>query len=168
MRARRALTSLPCDNDGTSFDAFRSRHDPRPGGAVAAGRVTVFDGLAEADFDRSDLHIARRYLGPEVAAETMATPSDRLARLLADIVVSRAGLVRRARWLTPAKLADVVARPSALEIAFADMKMRARRMPGNRGHLTNAWKEPPTPRTTRCSWPRMRRSPWCRAPARSG
>ncbi|MEQ9690744.1 MAG: propanediol/glycerol family dehydratase large subunit, partial [Bauldia litoralis] len=47
-----------------------------------------------------------------------------------------------AHGLTPAKLAEVVAELNALEIAFAYSKMRARRTPGNQGHVTNAKDDP--------------------------
>ena len=44
--------------------------------------------------------------------------------------------------MTPAKLADVVSRLNALEIAFAYSKMRARKTPGNQAHVTNAKDDP--------------------------
>ncbi len=44
--------------------------------------------------------------------------------------------------MTPAKLADVVAHLSSLEIAFAYSKMRARQTPGNQAHVTNAKDDP--------------------------
>jgi propanediol dehydratase large subunit len=56
--------------------------------------------------------------------------------------VPRETLTRLARGLTPAKLADVVSRLNALEIAFAYSKMRARKTPGNQGHVTNAKDDP--------------------------
>jgi len=68
--------------------------------------------------------------------------SGQLARMLVDMNVPRATLVRLARGCTPAKLADVVSRLNALEIAFAYAKMRARKTPGNQGHVTNAKDDP--------------------------
>jgi propanediol dehydratase large subunit len=56
--------------------------------------------------------------------------------------VPRTEIVRIAHGLTPAKLADVVSRLNALEIAFAYSKMRARNTPGNQGHVTNAKDDP--------------------------
>ncbi len=44
--------------------------------------------------------------------------------------------------MTPAKLAEVVAHLSSLEIAFAYSKMRARQTPGNQAHVTNAKDDP--------------------------
>jgi propanediol dehydratase large subunit len=100
------------------------------------------DGVLEHEFDMIDAFIARHHIDPEIAEEAMAIPSDQLARMLVDMNVPRAELVRLARGLTPAKLADVVSRLSALEIAFAYSKMRARRTPGNQGHVTNAKDDP--------------------------
>ena len=65
-----------------------------------------------------------------------------LARMLVDMNVPHAELVRLARGCTPAKLADVVGRLNALEIAFAYSKMRARKTPGNQAHVTNAKDDP--------------------------
>ena len=50
--------------------------------------------------------------------------------------------MRLAHGLTPARLAEVVGHLSALEIAFAYSKMRARRTPGNQAHVTNAKDDP--------------------------
>ena len=62
--------------------------------------------------------------------------------MLVDMTVPRTDLVRLAHGLTPARLAEVVGHLSALEIAFAYSKMRARRTPGNQGHVTNAKDDP--------------------------
>ncbi|MCB6179322.1 propanediol/glycerol family dehydratase large subunit [Rhodobacter sp. Har01] len=130
------------EDPAKGFQAMASPADPAPGLAVAEGRVTVMDGVAEADFDLIDRFIARYHLDPAVAAEAMAIPSLDLARMLVDLNVPRADLVRLARGLTPARLAEVVGHLSALEIAFAYGKMRARRSPGNQAHVTNAKDDP--------------------------
>ena len=65
-----------------------------------------------------------------------------VARMLVDINVPREELERLARGMTPAKLADVVGKLSALEIAFAYSKMRQRKAPGNQAHVTNAKDDP--------------------------
>ena len=69
-------------------------------------------------------------------------PSSEVARMLVDMNVPRSELVRLARGMTPAKLAEVVAQLSSLEIAFAYSKMRARKTPGNQAHVTNAKDDP--------------------------
>lgn len=130
------------EDPAKGFKAMASPADPAPGVAVAEGRVTVMDGVAEQDFDLIDRFIARYHLDPEVAPEAMAIPSLDLARMLVDLNVPRDRLVRLARGLTPARLAEVVGHLSALEIAFAYGKMRARRTPGNQAHVTNAKDDP--------------------------
>jgi propanediol dehydratase large subunit len=124
------------------FAAFSSPADPKPGVVIKGGRVTGLDGVAEHDFDMIDRFIATYHLDPEVAPEAMAMPSDEVARMLVDMHVPREKLTRLAHGMTPAKLADVVSRLNALEIAFAYSKMRARRTPGNQGHVTNAKDDP--------------------------
>ncbi len=100
------------------------------------------DGTAARDFDMIDTFIARYHIDPEIAPEAMAMPSLEIARMLVDMSVPRTELVRLAHGMTPAKLAEVVAHLSALEIAFAYGKMRARKTPGNQAHVTNAKDDP--------------------------
>ena len=97
---------------------------------------------AAADFDMIDIFIARYHLDPAVVPEAMALPSSEIARMLVDMNVPRAELVRLAHGMTPAKLAEVVAELNAMEIAFAYSKMRARKTPGNQAHVTNAKDDP--------------------------
>lgn len=100
------------------------------------------DGVLAHDFDMIDAFIADHHLDADIAPEAMAMSSDRLAQMLVDMHVPRDRLVRLARGLTPAKLADVVSRLNALELAFAYSKMRPRRTPGNQAHVTNAKDDP--------------------------
>lgn len=72
----------------------------------------------------------------------MAMDPGEIARKLVDINVPRQELEALARGLTPARLAEVVGRLSALEIAFAYSKMRQRQTPGNQAHVTNAKDDP--------------------------
>ena len=136
------LDKFAAEDADSGFSAFNSPHDPKPGIAIEGGRVTSMDGVAEADFDMIDLFIARYHIDPEVAPEAMETPSPQIARMLVDMNVPRTDLVRLAHGMTPAKLAEVVAELSAMEIAFAYSKMRARKTPGNQAHVTNAKDDP--------------------------
>ncbi len=124
------------------FAAFTSPADPKPAVIIAAGKVVSLDGVLAHDFDMIDRFIATYHLDPEIAAEAMAMDSGVVARMLVDIDVPRETLVRLAHGMTPAKLAHVVSRLNALEIAFAYTKMRARKTPGNQGHVTNAKDDP--------------------------
>ena len=136
------LDKFAVEDAKNGFAAFSSPHDPKPGIEISDGRLLSMDGIKAADFDMIDTFIARHHLDLAVAPEAMAIPSIELARRLVDMSVSRKDLVRLAHGLTPAKLAEVVAHLSAIEIAFAYSKMRARKTPGNQAHVTNAKDDP--------------------------
>jgi propanediol dehydratase large subunit len=136
------LDQFAVEDPDNGFAAFKSPHDPKPGFAIEAGRIASMDGALARDFDMIDVFIARYHLDPEVVPEAMGMPSADIARMLVDMNVPRAELVRLAHGMTPAKLADVVSQLSSLEIAFAYGKMRARKTPGNQAHVTNAKDDP--------------------------
>ncbi|MDX2306692.1 MAG: propanediol/glycerol family dehydratase large subunit [Hyphomicrobium sp.] len=136
------LDKFAAEDPEHGFAAFKSPHDPAPGLKISGRAVAEMDGTSATSFDMIDAFIARYHIDPDVAAEAMAMPSIEVARMLVDMNVPRTDLVRLARGMTPAKLADVVAHLSALEIAFAYSKMRARRTPGNQAHVTNAKDDP--------------------------
>jgi len=136
------LDKFAVEDAAAGFAAFSSPNDPKPGLEIADGKVKSMDGIAAADFDMIDIFIANHHLDLSVAEEAMAIPSPEIARMLVDMNVPRANLVRLAHGMTPAKLAQVVTELNALEIAFAYSKMRARHTPGNQGHVTNAKDDP--------------------------
>lgn len=136
------LDKFAREDPESGFSAFRSPADPEPAVEVNAGLVASMDGVLARDFDIIDAFIVKHHLDVAIAEEAMAMDSATLARMLVDMNVPRAELVRLARGLTPAKLADVVSRLNALEIAFAYSKMRARKVPGNQAHVTNAKDDP--------------------------
>ncbi|MCB1497976.1 MAG: propanediol/glycerol family dehydratase large subunit [Bauldia sp.] len=136
------LDKFAVEDAENGFAAFSSPHDPKPGIRIADGRVVELDGVGEADFDMIDTFVARYHLDTTLAEQAMAIPSETIARMLVDMNVPRTELVQLAHGLTPAKLAEVVAQLNAMEIAFAYSKMRARRTPGNQGHVTNAKDDP--------------------------
>ena len=136
------LDRFAVEDPANGFAAFNGAADPAPSLSVESGRVTSLDGTAEADFDMIDEFVARHHIDQAVAAEAMGLDSGAVARMLIDVNVPRTELVRLARGMTPAKLADVVARLNAAEITFAYSKMRARRTPGNQAHVTNAKDDP--------------------------
>ncbi len=136
------LDKFAAEDWKNGFSAFSSPADPKPGAVIANGRVVNLDGVLEHDFDMIDRFIATYHLDPEIAPEAMAMDSGEVARMLVDMHVPREKLTRLAHGMTPAKLADVVSRLNALEIAFAYSKMRARKTPGNQGHVTNAKDDP--------------------------
>lgn len=132
------LDKFAIEDAANGFSAMAGPDDPVPSLTVADGRVVEMDGVAAADFDMLDAFIASHHLDLAVAPEAMAVDSAAFARDLVDIGVPRAKLVRLARGMTPAKLAEIVGMLSAVEITFAQAKLRARRQPGNQAHVTNA------------------------------
>ena len=116
--------------------------DPAPELVVEHGVVTRLDGRPAADFDVIDQFLVAHGLDLTVAAEAMALPDERLARMLVDIDAPRDELVRLARGLTPAKLARVVGMLDPVELMMALKKLRARCDPGNQAHVTNLKESP--------------------------
>ncbi len=136
------LDRFACEDPANGFAAFKSPSDPLPGLEIASGRIASMDGVPAHDFDMIDAFIAEYHLDPAIAPGAIAMDSGELARMLVDMHVPRERLVRLAHGMTPAKLADVVSRLNALEIAFAYSKMRPRKTPGNQAHVTNAKDDP--------------------------
>lgn len=136
------LDSFAIDDPENGFSAMHGKCDPRPAVKIETGRIVSMDGIAEADFDMIDIYIARHHLNAETTAEIMAIPSQEVARMLVDMNVPRVDLVKLAHGMTPAKLAEVVAHLTAMELSFAYSKMRPRKTPGNQGHVTNAKDDP--------------------------
>jgi len=72
----------------------------------------------------------------------MATPSETLARMLVDVNVPRAEVIRLIAGCTAAKLVEIIRHLNVLEMMMGLAKMRVRRTPANQAHVTN-WKEHP-------------------------
>jgi propanediol dehydratase large subunit len=136
------LDKFAVEDPGNGFSAFKGKADPKPSIKLNAGKITSMDGVLAKNFDLIDAFIAKYHLDLDIAEEAMAIPSSELARRLVDMNVPRTELTRLAHGLTPAKLAETVAQLSAIEIAFAYSKMRARQSPGNQAHVTNAKDDP--------------------------
>jgi len=136
------LDNFAVDDPENGFSAMNGANDPQPGIEVKDGRIVVMDGVAVADFDMIDMFIARHHLDVDTVVETMGLPPAQIAHMLVDMNVPRTELVKLAHGLTPARLAEVVAQLTAMEITFAYSKMRARKTPGNQGHVTNAKDDP--------------------------
>lgn len=136
------LDNFAVDDPENGFSVSKGARDPAPSLTINDGRVTEMDGVAEADFDMIDLFIARHHIDVQTARQTMEMPASDVARMLVDMNVPRADLVRLGRGMTPARLTEVVAQLTAMELTFAYSKMRARKTPGNQGHVTNAKDDP--------------------------
>ena len=132
----RVLNSKPVNLDGFSVPdaglglvAMSSPHDPAPSLKIRGGEVVELDGKGAGEFDVIDEFIARYGIDLTVAEEAMALGDETLARMVVDINVPRAEVVRLIGGTTPAKLARVVALLSPVEMQMAMAKMRARRTP---------------------------------------
>ncbi len=122
--------------------ALDGPNDPEPSLVVEGGRVVELDGRAAADWDALDHFVVRYGLDLDVAAEAAALEDTELARMLVDVDVTRAQLVRLSRGLTPARLARVITLLDPVELMFAQKKLRARRAPANQAHVTNLKENP--------------------------
>ncbi|MBC7237536.1 MAG: propanediol/glycerol family dehydratase large subunit, partial [Chloroflexi bacterium] len=116
--------------------------DPRPSLRIQDGRVVEMDGVPRDEMDMLDRFIADHALDLEAAAEAMTLPSETIARMLVDINVPRAKLVRLLGGCTAAKLCEIVRHMSVLEMMVALAKMRVRRTPANQAHVTNRRENP--------------------------
>jgi propanediol dehydratase large subunit len=132
------LDKFAIEDPSNGFCAMQSPNDPKPSLTIRNGRVAEMDGVPEAAFDMVDRFIANHHLDLSVADEAMAVDSVAFARDMVDINVPREKLVRLARGMTPAKLAEIISTLSTMELAFAQAKLRTRRQPGNQAHVTNA------------------------------
>jgi len=111
--------------------------DPSPSLRLEAGQIVEMDTRPRDQFDMIDTFIADHAINLDVAAEAMATDSLHLARMLVDINVPRANIVRLISGCTAAKLIDIVRHLNVVEMMMALAKMRVRRMPANQAHVTN-------------------------------
>ena len=151
MTSKRSLAraSRPIHNDTfiqpwpeAGLVLFNSAYDPPASLRIENGRIVELDGKPESEFDALDRFIARHSIDCEAAPEAMALEPRELARMLTDINVPRAKLVRLCGGLTPARLMQVVSELNVLEMMVALAKMRARRTPGNQAHVTNRKESP--------------------------
>jgi len=122
--------------------AMNGPNDPEPSLVVEDGRVVELDGRREQDWDALDHFVVRYGLDLDAGREAAALDDPEIARMLVDVDVPRADLVRLSRGLTPARLARIVAMLDPVELMFAMKKLRARRAPANQAHVTNLKENP--------------------------
>jgi propanediol dehydratase large subunit len=122
--------------------AMNGPNDPEPSLVIEDGRVVELDGRREHEWDALDHFVVANGLDLEVAQEAASLADETIARMLVDVDVPRAELVRLSRGLTPARLARVIAMLDPVELMFALKKLRARRAPANQAHVTNLKENP--------------------------
>ena len=138
------LAQRPVNKDGfikewmeVGLVAMDSPNDPAPGIKIQNGKVVELDGKPREKFDMIDLWIADHSIDTSIAEKAMAIDSTQFARMLVDINVPRAEIVRLSVGLTPAKILDVLNKMNVVELMMAMQKMRPRRTPSNQAHVTN-------------------------------
>ena len=138
------LADRPVNKDGfikewvdVGLVAMDSPNDPKPSIKIENGVIVELDGKRRDDFDMIDYAIADYCIDKSVAEEAMAIDSLKFARMLVDINVPRAELVRLAVGLTPAKVVSILRELNVVELMMTMQKMRTRKPPMNQAHVTN-------------------------------
>lgn len=119
-----------------------SPKDPQPSIRIVDGIITEIDTVPRDEFDLVDHFIARRAINIETAEQAMNMPSVEIARMLADINISRDKILELVSGCTPAKLVEIALNMNVLEMMMGLSKMRARRTPANQAHVTNRKESP--------------------------
>jgi propanediol dehydratase large subunit len=122
--------------------AMGSPEDPEPSIKVENGVIVEMDGKARDDFDFNEIFIANHTIDASVAEEMMALDAVRIARMIVDINVPRAEVLKVFTGLTPAKIAAVMDQMNVVEMMMGLQKMRARKTPSIQGHVTNVQDNP--------------------------
>jgi propanediol dehydratase large subunit len=143
------LEQRPVNHDGfvtewpeVGMIAMGSPNDPSPSIKIENGRVVEMDGRTRDEMDFIEIFIADRAINTAVAAEMMAKNAVEIARMIVDINVPRAEVVKTFSGLTPAKIAEVMDKLNVVEMMMGLQKMRARRTPANQAHVTNLQDNP--------------------------
>lgn len=138
------LEKRPINLDGFSEEwaevglvAMESEYDPEPSIEILNGVVVEMDGKRREEFDSIDLFIADYGINLDNAEAAMKTDTLQIARMLVDVNISRAEILKITTAITPAKITKVMTHLNVVEIMMAQMKMRARRRPSNQAHITN-------------------------------
>ena len=138
------LEKRPVNQDGLIGEwpeegliAMESPWDPPSSVKVENGRIVELDGKPRAEFDMIDRFIADYGINVAETERAMALDALTIARMLVDINVSRAEIVKVTTAITPAKAVEVMAHMNVVEMMMALQKMRARRTPSNQCHVTN-------------------------------
>jgi propanediol dehydratase large subunit len=143
------LDARPVNQDGyvtewqeVGLIAMNSPKDPTPSIRVENGVVVELDGKSRAEFDMIDTFIADYGIKLDNAEAVNAMDSVQLARMMCDINVPRAEVVKLTTAMTPAKITEVVGHMNVLEMMMAVTKMRSRQTPANQCHVTNVKDNP--------------------------
>ncbi len=146
MKSKRfqVLAERPVNQDGFVQDwpevgliAMESPNDPKPTVKIVNGKIVELDGKKREEFDMLDRFIADYAINLENTEKVMGMNSQELAKMLCDVNVPRAEIVKLSTAMTPAKVVEVVGYMNVVEMMMALQKMRARKKPSNQCHVTN-------------------------------
>ncbi|MED0678092.1 propanediol/glycerol family dehydratase large subunit [Aneurinibacillus thermoaerophilus] len=143
------LERQPINQDGfvtewpeMGFVAMSSPNDPNPSVKVENGKIVELDGKSREQFDMLDRFIADYAINAKITEKVMEMDGLDIARMLVDIHVPRAEIVKLAEGMTPAKVVEVLNHMNVVEMMMALQKMRARKTPSNQCHVTNVRDNP--------------------------
>ncbi|MED0737720.1 propanediol/glycerol family dehydratase large subunit [Aneurinibacillus thermoaerophilus] len=143
------LERQPINQDGfvtewpeMGFVAMSSPNDPNPSVKVENGKIVELDGKSREQFDMLDRFIADYAINAKITEKVMEMDGLDIARMLVDIHVPRAEIVKLAEGMTPAKVVEVLNYMNVVEMMMELQKMRARKTPSNQCHVTNVRDNP--------------------------
>lgn len=144
-----ALEQRPVNQDGfvtewveAGLMAMGSPNDPKSSIRVVNGEVVEMDGRSRDEMDFIEIFLADYGINVDRAEEMMAKDSLEIARMIIDINVPRAEVIKVFSGLTPAKMAEVMEHLNVVEMMMGMQKMRPRRTPANQAHVTNLQDNP--------------------------
>jgi propanediol dehydratase large subunit/glycerol dehydratase large subunit len=143
------LAQKPVNQDGfvqewpeVGLVAMSGPNDPKPSIKIEGGRVVELDGKPRAQFDMLDQFIADHALNLELAPQVVQGDSRELAKMIVDVNVPRAEIVKLTTAMTPAKICEVVGFMNVVEMMMALQKMRCRKTPDIQCHVTSLTDNP--------------------------
>lgn len=151
MRSKRfeVLSKKPVNQDGfvkewsqVGMIAMNGPNDPKPSIRVENGVVVELDGKQKQDFDMIDMFIANYAIKLDRAEEVSKMCSQKIAKMLCDVNVTREEIVCLTTSMTPAKICEVMSFMNVVEMMMALQKMRARKTPSIQCHITNVKDNP--------------------------
>ena len=151
MRSKRfeALAKKPVNQDGfvkewpeVGMIAMNGPNDPKPSIKIVNGEIVELDSKKKADFDMLDIFISNYAIKLDRAEEVCGMDSQKLAKMLCDVNVSREEIIPLTTSMTPAKICEVMSYMNVVEMMMALQKMRARKTPSNQCHVTNVKDNP--------------------------
>ena len=151
MKSKRfeALAKKPVNQDGfvkewpeVGMMAMNGPNDPKPSVKIVNGEIVELDGKSKDDFDMIDTFVARYAINKERAEEVCKMDSQKLAKMLCDVNITRDEIIPLTTSMTPAKICEVLGYMNVVEMMMALQKMRARKTPSNQCHVTNVKDNP--------------------------